>query len=220
MTAQQTMEHAQSVIHKDRLRQFKNELKPYSDLSGSARGKEGTPERDESGQRLRFEDGKVVLEGGLDGGNTSMGGKGGSSRRSKLTLTPSKKRRNEGMEEEGDETETSDIEADQEEEQEIHMPGLAGASSSTADDFPPVFTSPRITQPELFSGPVGAVRFGKTIGEKGREVKGMPGRGGRSLGKTVSAPVGGLWSSSGGMDVDEGGQDGFDISEWAGSENF
>jgi hypothetical protein len=110
-------------------------------------------------------------------------------------LTPSKKRRND--EEETSETETSDIEPDVE----PTNPGLAGASSSTADDFPAVFATPGISEPKLFSRPA-------------RELRGMPGR--KSLGKTVSAPVGGLWG--GGMEVDE--EDGFDVSQWAASEDF
>jgi hypothetical protein len=48
-------------------------------------------------------------------------------------------------------------------------------------------------------------------------MKGMPGR---VLGKTVSAPVGGL-GGWGGMEVDGAeGKDGFDVSEWAASEEF
>lgn len=94
-------------------------------------------------------------------------------------------------------------------------------TSTSTDDFPTVFQSPKISQPELFSRPV---RF--PVRKTGRTVKGLPGRGkGRVLGKTVSAPVRmGGWGGAGGegMNIDgqEGEEDGFDISEWAASEKF
>ncbi|EIW66417.1 hypothetical protein M231_07525 [Tremella mesenterica] len=102
------------------------------------------------------------------------------------------------------------------------------------DDFPPVFVSPKITQPELFAKPIfprapgpgsgSGFREGVPGGTGGpgaqREKKGLPSRMmGRQLGKTVSAPVFGAW---GGMEVD-GGEvegDGFDVGEWAKGEDF
>lgn len=149
-------------------------------------------------------------------------GKGGKARN--RPFIPSKKRKED---QEGTDTET---EEDAEEgvifAQEGGVPGSTFGSTSTAntDEFPAVFTSPQITQPELFMGQGGR-------GLPSRLVKGMPGR---MLGKTVSAPVGGLgrWggvgvggvgSAGGGMDVDgvqEGGEDGFDVGDWAASENF
>ena len=51
---------------------------------------------------------------------------------------------------------------------------------------------------------------------EGREVKGLPGK--RGFGKSVSAPVGGMsWGR--GMEVDKV-EDGFDVREWAASEEF
>jgi len=105
----------------------------------------------------------------------------------------------------------TEVEADED------MPYLTlhtSASSTSADDFPRVFVSPNITQPELFARPEELPR------PDGRRTKGLPGstRGmARGFRKTVSAPFGMGW---GGMEVDRDGEDGFDVSEWAASEEF
>ncbi len=124
-----------------------------------------------------------------------------------------RKRRSSPAEAEAEATDTEVAEDDE-------MPELdtSASTSNDADDFPPVFRSPKISQPELFSKPVQAVPNGRTV-------KGLPGKKGRGFGKTVSAPVGGLgnWSGAGsgaGMDVDRGMEDGFDVKEWAASEEF
>ena len=109
----------------------------------------------------------------------------------------------------GSETETSDVELFDDTTDQT-------PSAPVQDDFPPVFTSPRISQPELFAPKVVPPRL----------VRNMPGR---SLGKTVSAPVGrlgryGKVGQSGtdlsAGDEDVGMEDGFDVSEWAASEDF
>jgi hypothetical protein len=215
MNPQQTIIHAQNLIHKDQLRQAKNELSPYSDLSGAGIRSSVSPERGER-RRLRFEDGRAVVEG------EEAIGLNVRERKARLLLTPSKKRRNkEDDQAEGSETETSDIEAEEAFSMDPRLAnqGPAGSSSSTTnDDFPPVFQSPGITQPELFSRPAMG-QMPRQARKSGREVRGMPGRGSRVLGKTVSAPVGSLWSGAG-MDVDTEEGDGFDVSEWAVSEDF
>lgn len=85
--------------------------------------------------------------------------------------------------------------------------------SSTMDEFPAVFTSPHLTQPELFARP--ALPRPKAAVQGGRQMRGLPTRG-RHLGKTVSAPVFGHgFGGAGAQDVDMDMEDGFDISEWA-----
>ena len=103
----------------------------------------------------------------------------------------------------------SDTETDED------VPDLSNPSMSTTnDDFPPVFRSPEITLPELYVRPV-------QMPLNGRKTKGMPGRT-RGFGKTVSAPVGKVgWGAGGGMEVDRVEvEDGFDVREWAASEEF
>jgi hypothetical protein len=80
-------------------------------------------------------------------------------------------------------------------------------------DFPEVFNSPNLSQPELFQK---QTRFAVPQ-LPDRAKRSLPAR--RTLGKTVSAPVGRLGM---GMDVDgEGeGEDGFSIAEWAGKADF
>jgi len=78
-------------------------------------------------------------------------------------------------------------------------------------DFPEVFNSPNLSQPELFQK---QTRFAVPQ-LPDRAKRGLPAR--RTLGKTVSAPVGRLGM---GMDVDGEQEDGFSIAEWAGKEDF
>ena len=74
------------------------------------------------------------------------------------------------------------------------------------EDFPSVFADSNMSHPELFSPP--------------RATKALP----RGLGKTMSMPVGrfdlGSRSKDAQMDVDGEEGDGFDVSEWAASEDF
>ncbi|TXT08874.1 hypothetical protein VHUM_03002 [Vanrija humicola] len=85
------------------------------------------------------------------------------------------------------------------------------------DDFPTVFTSPVISQPELFAQP-GSMPPPPL---PGRATRALPRRG---FSKTVSAPVGRLGTFSGfaaeAGAPEEEEEDGFDVAEWASSENF
>lgn len=87
------------------------------------------------------------------------------------------------------------------------------ASIDNGADFPEVFNSPNLSQPELFQK---QTRFAVPQ-LPDRAKRGLPAR--RTLGKTVSAPVGRLGMGMG-MDVDREGEDGFSIAEWAGKEDF
>lgn len=111
---------------------------------------------------------------------------------------------------------TKRVQEDQEEEgTEVDEDEFEDPSSiDNGGDFPEVFNSPNLTQPELFQK---QTRFAVPP-LPDRAKRGLPAR---KLGKTVSAPVGRLGM---GMDVDgeeEGeGEDGFSIAEWAGKEDF
>ena len=183
MTNQETFEHAQRVIHKDEAR--RNELKPYAQTLGEQAHARSSPDRQlpplKFGEEAMEEEGEAIQR------------RSPSRLRRKTGMTPSKKRKDEG----------SDTEVDEEPEPALTFDN----SASSVDDFPPVFTSPQISQPDLFA------TTRKTL--PSRLVKGMPGR---NLGKTMSAPVGrmGAWNEDK-MDVEE---DGFDVSEWAASEQF
>jgi hypothetical protein len=135
----------------------------------------------------------------------------------RLPLTPSKKRRGD---DEGYASDATEVDEEDQSAGNGVTPALTGSgSTATTDDFPAVFKSPRITQPELFARPGIGFPAGRlhVPGSGGRSMKGMPGR---ALGKAVSAPVGGL-GGWGGMEVDGAeGKDGFDVSEWAASEEF
>ena len=186
MTNQETFQHAQRVIQKDAARQ--NELKPYALTSDSVPQPRSSPPM--QSRSLSFNG------DGIDEVNAEAPQRREPARRGRTGMTPSKKRKDEG----------SDTEVEAEEED---VPALTFAESSTSvSEFPPVFTSPRITQPDLFAPAA------RTL--PSRLLKGMPGR---NLGKTVSAPVGTMsgWGG-GGMEVEE--EDGFDVSEWAANEEF
>lgn len=195
-------------------------------LSSSAR----SPERG-IGRKLVFgPDG--VIEEAVDGPRRLT--------REAVGLVPGTKRiadnedDNHGKDDRDEETRT---EIDEDGDEDVEIPSLTTTSNtgSNAEDFPPVFQSPHLTQPELFtSAPGPSSRTSTLTGPSGsksqfavpalpdRALKGLPARG-RMLGKTVSAPVGKL-GGWGGMEVDgeeeEGVEDGFDVAEWAGSENF
>ena len=87
------------------------------------------------------------------------------------------------------------------------------ASIDNGGDFPEVFNSPNLSQPELFQK---QTRFAVPQ-LPDRAKRNLPAR--RTLGKTVSAPVGRLGMGMG-MDVDGEEEDGFSIAEWAGKEDF
>lgn len=190
MTNQETFQHAQRVVNMDEIR--RNELKPYAVTLDSA----GNPQPRSSPPRelppLKFG------EDGLEEEDHERTPRKLQPRR-KTGLTPSKKRKDEG----------SDTEVDEDEEDEAPVPPLVfDNSTASVNDFPPVFTSPQISQPDLFATT-------RKTALPSRLVKGMPGR---NLGKTMSAPVGrlGAWDDDK-MDVEE---DGFDVSEWAANEKF
>ena len=191
MTSQETMAHAQDIIAKDVMR--RNELRPFGDVSGLFGSSPGDqPTSSPPRRHLSFSADGTAQASGPDFPTKPIRG-----------LTPSKKRREEELG--GSDTEVED---DEDDVQTNHARGID--TTQSMDDFPPVFTSPQISQPELFAG-------GGPSGLPQRLVRGMPGR---NLGKTVSAPVGrlGAWAdSSQSMEVEE---DGFDVSEWAASEQF
>ena len=216
MTVSETMHHAQTIVAKEEAR--KNELRPYSqtlDLSSAT-----TPTMQSHASPPRGMD-QPLKVGDMDWE--------GSPDASKITMAPSKKRRGNDVESdtdtEIDDTDLTDMHTNYTTTtaNTSHVPSLSCPDSSSAiDEFPPVFTSPQITQPELFAQqPTNALPARPS--RPGRRLKGIPGR---ALGKTVSAPVGrldgGAWNAGGhtggSMDVDD--QDGFDVSEWAASEEF
>lgn len=200
MTSQETFQQAQqTVLAHGR----SNELRPYSDTLD--------PDFTQPDPKSSPTKAPRTLSFNGEGMDEDMGA--GSRRKARnRPFIPARKRK----EEEGSDTETetgTDTDEPVQRDQGIHE-----SAGGDTGDFPPVFTSPQITQPELFSAQKG--------GLPSRLVRGMPGR---TLGKTVSAPVGGLgrWgglSGTGGegMDVDgeAKGEDGFDVSDWAASENF
>jgi hypothetical protein len=226
MTERETYRRAEAVIDKEQWRG--HEIQPYAaggpgstmdalDLAPSTRG--------ELDRRLLFDpSGDIVCERG-----TKRNGN-------------------------GEEDDNVDIDA--------ILPGAqprapVRAVPTAADDFPPVFKNPNLTQPELFS-PANSMPPPPV---PNRATRALPRRG---FSKTVSAPVGrlGTWS---GMDIDpttgfagfnggagaavgattgavaapftsgfggfspsvsfaeaaqEDDEDGFDVSEWASSEQF
>lgn len=217
------MQHARGVINKELMRA--RELQPFGSTSSTssdvdALDLEGV--EDKRTRRLRFgPDGEVeeIHEQGSSKGN--VGFKKGTKIED-ATLVPSRKRRSSPAEPEGSDTETDDIDEDE------LQPSV---TFNTVDSvFPPVFTSPAITHPELFGPLPGSSsaandldNAAKTTGD--RQFKGLPG-GGRKLGwqKAASAPVIGLrrW---GDMDVDgeeeikdeaknESLEDGFEFNNW------
>lgn len=137
-------------------------------------------------------------------------------------MTANRKRKDDANEDEDEDAHEQDAGGDTDTEmmdEDDAVPSLTQSGSTTADEFPPVFQSPHITHPELFATPALPPR---AFNAPGREKKGLPARlgGGRTLGKTVSAPVFGA-AAAWGMDVDTGeGADGFDVAEWAKGEDF
>ena len=146
-------------------------------------------------------------------------------------------------EDDGDDGDATEIDEDEEEEEEPPLfPPTASTSSrimplpiasmSSLDDFPSVFNSSRISHPELAGRPdLPSAPRHESSGKPGRRLfKPMP----RQMGKTMSAPVGALggWGSGSGgmrsgagaggsgMDIDAEMEDGFDVGDWAESEEF
>ncbi|ORY22588.1 hypothetical protein BCR39DRAFT_487791 [Naematelia encephala] len=192
MTDAQARTQAEAIIVKEELKA--RELRPFSSLESTSvsvpRQRGSSPEIPGSQEKLQFDIGA----------------------RSSPVKSRGVKRREEPDESEdsggGNDTE---VEEDRDDE-----PDMTRASGSTSDDFPPVFNSPKISEPRLFGN--NQTSAFPSRGQLGRLTKALPGRG---WGKTMSAPVGSL----GGMDVDmdegiEGSQDGFDVSEWAKGEGF
>ncbi|WOO83257.1 uncharacterized protein LOC62_05G006784 [Vanrija pseudolonga] len=209
MTAHQTYAHAQSIIDKEASRQ--HELQPMAF---------GSPAQSAAVNNL-----------------------GLSPRRERsLSFTPDGEAQVRGLKRRDDDEEGSGTDVDDD----VVLPAPSTpitAATAGADDFPAVFTSPVISQPELFRPPPGTMAPPPL---PGRATRSLPRRG---FSKTVSAPVGRLGTFSG-MDVDmpfvvgapagfapagfapagfapegaaaqeEQEEDGFDVAEWASSENF
>lgn len=91
------------------------------------------------------------------------------------------------------------------------QPNPANPTTVAANDFPPVFTSPQLSIPELY-GP-------QAMGPPPVPARAFAGMPRRQLRPTMSAPVGRLGSEQGGlrgfgMQVDADDEDGFDVGDW------
>ncbi|CAD6591123.1 MAG: hypothetical protein TREMPRED_005993, partial [Tremellales sp. Tagirdzhanova-0007] len=191
-TAPETYAQAQGIIHKELM--HARELKPYSEVLDTFMGHDA-PSSPEQRAGLSF----LTQER-----RSTKSDEEGWDLTRREDRTGLKRRSSPAEERSGSDTETDE-----------DVPDLSNPSiSTTCDDFPPVFRSPEITQPELFVRPV-------QMPSNGRRTKGMPGRT-RGFGKTVSAPVGKVgWGDGGAMDVDQVEmEDGFNVREWAASEEF
>lgn len=214
-TMEEIRKQAERLISREALRQ--RELQPYAAQRPDTDATEQHMTRPEP--KLRFDgDGNVMM----DGENGSAPSAAGPSvlPEQGVRFAPSQKRRitsddraEPGVNDAGSDTDT-DIDYDDPASASGPPPDLSNASTSI-DEFPPVFTSPQISQPQLFAPPSGL----PAPRQIGRKVRGLPGAGRAMLGKTKSAPAGSLFTS-GGMDVDGEGGDGFDVSEWAKGEDF
>ncbi|KAK6903341.1 hypothetical protein I204_07517 [Kwoniella mangroviensis CBS 8886] len=222
-TALDAMSHAHGIISKEALRS--GELQPFysggSDENKNVDGLSLSPRG--RNRRLKFnENGEVeeeVDEPLFPSSRSAL------ETREVTHLTAARKRRSSPAEPTSDtETEIGDEDED--------TPSFAPVSTftSNASDFPSVFKSPAMTQPELF-GPTGSTSKAFPSAFKGvnaRELRGLPGARKLGFGKAMSAPVGSLggWgmdvdmSSGGDQQVDGGDEDGFDIKEWAENEQF
>lgn len=199
MTAHQTYAHAQAVIDKEASRRHELQPMAFGSPAQEAVNNLGLSPRRERDRSLSFTpEGDALVRG--------------------------QKRRED--DEEGSGTDVDD---------DVVLPAPSTPiTAAAADDFPAVFTSPVISQPELFVRPAPGSMAPPPL--PGRATRSLPRRG---FSKTVSAPVGRLGTFSG-MDVDmpfvvgapagfaaegaeapeEQEEDGFDVSEWASSENF
>ncbi|OXM78034.1 hypothetical protein C364_04461 [Cryptococcus neoformans Bt63] len=223
------MQHARGVINKELMRA--RELQPFGSTSSTssdvdALALEGAEEHKRTRRLLFGPDGEVaeVFEQGNVKGKVDFG-KG--TKTEDATLVPSRKRRSSPAEPEGSDTETDDID-DDEDGQAERQPSIT--FNTVESVFPPVFTSPAITHPELFGPLPGSSSTADNHDDAvkttaARQFKGLP-AGKRKLGwqKSASAPVIGLqrW---GDMDVDgeeetrfearnESLEDGFEFNNW------
>lgn len=219
------MQHARGVINKELMRA--RELQPFGSTSSTssdvdALALEGAEEHKRT-RRLVFGPDGEVEEVFQQASLKAKVGFGKGTKSEDATLVPSRKRRSSPAEPDGSDTETDDI--DQDEEDELRPSVTFNTVESV---FPPVFTSPAITHPELF-GPLPGSSSSADVPDvkptAARPFKGLP-VGKRKLGwqKAASAPVIGLqrW---GDMDVDgeeetkfeaenESLEDGFEFNNW------
>jgi len=198
------MEQARGIVNIEAWRSSTRELRPYGSTSSidPSQG-QGEGEGEGSGLNRRFSAG--AGEGAMAG--EIFGGRERGMKRAQEV---------EEEEEEGTEIDEDEFQAQPQDQDHNGEQGT--------NDFPPVFASPNLSQPELFHQNAHAqmkqTRFAvPALPRDDRMKRALPAR--RVLGKSVSAPVGRL---GGGMDVDmnmeDGVEDGFDVSEWAGKEDF
>ncbi|WVQ99088.1 hypothetical protein IAU59_006220 [Kwoniella sp. CBS 9459] len=241
-TALDAFAHAQGIINKEALRA--KELQPFysSGSAGSSSDVDGlslSPRG--ASRRLKFGENGEVEEEELEGGDGPLfPGHAQGKKRDEVHLTAARKRRSSPAELTSDtETEVDEDEDNNNTSDTFAHPssssGLGFGNGSGVSEFPPVFTSSAMTHPELF-GNTAATSRAFPSAFKGvnaaRELRGLPGARKIGFGKTMSAPVGQLGGGGWGMDVDMGSgttetgaaaageEDGFDIKDWAESEQF
>ena len=192
---------AKGVVNKEAWRRSTRELQPYG-----------------SGSDIGQEDIAAAAAAHTDSGGRREGEGGGAGR---VEWERGMKRTNFQEEDEEEEEEGTEVDEDEGpptlDESNHHHHHHQGTNQ---DEFPAVFQSPNLTQPELFHRPTFPTpqrTQNPNQAQTGRLTRGLPSRigGGRTLGKTVSAPVGSLWGGDVDMDTNTGGEDGFDISVWA-----
>lgn len=189
------MKEAQGIINKEAWRASTRELQPYGSTSSM-------DDQDQNQSRER---------------RASAGQTEGQGAKVRFDQRGTKRQQEQ---EEGEEEGTEVDEDEFQDPLSITLP----QDGQGQEEFPPVFQSPNLSQPELYHNQQNQrqqqtrTRFAvPDLPSSDRMKRSLPAR--RVLGKSVSAPVGRL--GFGGMDVDEGeGEDGFDISEWAGKEDF
>lgn len=197
-SARNTYARAHELISKERLRE--RELQPFGALSPSMQ-----PSDDVHALSLspRSRNAQTLAPNGQAEGVFARGIK-------RTTSVP------EAEDNEGEATDTDEPAEAAQPRPQVDLPNVS-------TDFPPVFQSAGITHPELFQpGSMGPPPV------PGRVTRGLPARGGPvpgarpGLSKAASAPVGKLGDAfAWGMDLDDAGDaDGFDVSEWAQSEQF
>ncbi|WVQ79801.1 hypothetical protein IAT38_001901 [Cryptococcus sp. DSM 104549] len=241
-TALDDIADARRVLSIERLRE--RELKPFSvsglpNGHGDSRGVDALAlagredEEERTRRRLKFgADGEVEEEEIDWGGEARPVGSSKKLSEEDRRLVQARKRRSSPAEPHGSDTETDGEDEDE---------APTGVTFNTIESvFPPVFSSPALSHPQLFADSrstttsgSGSFGFGAGsssgsrnafAGARDRQFRGLPGARKGGLGKTVSAPVGGLkrW---GDMDVDEdegadaGGAEGTDGFEFDWSEN-
>lgn len=191
------MKEAQGIINKEAWRASTRELQPYGSTSSM-----DDQDQDQNQSRER---------------RASAGQTEGQGAKVRFDQRGTKRQQEQ---EEGEEEGTEVDEDEIQDPSSITLPQEGQGQGQ--EEFPPVFQSPNLSQPELFHNQQNQrqqqTRFAvPDLPSSDRMKRSLPAR--RVLGKSVSAPVGRL--GFGGMDVDEGeGEDGFDISEWAGKEDF